>query len=132
MRHTSSHALSDGPARTLRILVADDEPMITAALERILTGRGHDVRTTSNAADALAVLESERFDAALVDMGMPGSGMSVIEHLELDPDFDGLVVLMSGGLSTDPLLQAGPDVVRLQKPFRFSELVPLVEDGTRY
>ncbi len=72
MSHTSSEVPSDGPERALSILVADDEPMITAALERILTRRGHHVRTTSNAADALSVLDSHRFDAALIDMGMPG------------------------------------------------------------
>ena len=106
--------------------------MILAALERVLTRRGHTVRVACNAPGARSLLESHRFDAALIDDRMPGGGTSVVAHLERDPNFDGLIVLMSGALATDPLLQVGPEVVRLQKPFRFLELVPLVEDGVRH
>ena len=122
----------DGPERMLSILVADDEPMIVKALERVLTRRGHSVHSAFDAAGALTLLQSERFDAALVDARMPGGGLSVVKGLDEHPNFDGLVVLMTGALVTDPHVQVGPEVVRLQKPFRFTELVPLVEAGVRH
>jgi CheY-like chemotaxis protein len=114
------------------ILVADDEPMIVSAVQQILTRRGHTVMTAADAAGAIALLDSHRFDAALVDVRMPGSGVTVIAHLQSDPAFDGLVVLMSGAIVADPLVQVGPDVIRLQKPFRLMELVPLLEGAIRH
>lgn len=124
--------LSDTPARPtssspLSILVADDEPMIVKALEALFSNRGHEVHTATNADAALALLASRRFDAALVDARMPGGGLNVIARLEGDPDFAGRVVLMTGALATDPMIQVGPDVIRVQKPFRFNELLLVVE-----
>jgi CheY-like chemotaxis protein len=106
--------------------------MIVKALERLLTGRGHSVRSAFDAPGALVLLQSERFDAALVDARMPGGGLTVVERLQSDPDFVGLVVLMTGALVTDPHVQVGPEVVRLQKPFRLKDLVPLVEGSVRH
>ena len=60
---------SETPSRTsqpLRVLVADDEPMIVRILERILTRRGHEVHAVANAYDAVELLESGPFDAVLV------------------------------------------------------------------
>ena len=117
------------PARPMRILVADDEPIIVSAVQRVLARRGHTVMTAADAAGALALLDSNGFDAALVDVHMPGNGVTVIERLQSHPDFDGPIVLMSGAIAADPLVQVGPDVIRLQKPFRLTELVPLLEGG---
>lgn len=115
----------------MRILVADDEPIIVSAVRQVLARRGHTVMTASDAAGALALLDSNRFDAALVDLHMPGKGVTVIERLQSDPDFDGPMVLMTGAIASDPLVQVGPAVIRLQKPFRLTELAPLLEGGAR-
>jgi CheY-like chemotaxis protein len=114
-------------ARALRILVADDEPMILKALKRILEWRGHFVTTASSAHEALERLAESSYDAAMVDARMPGDGITVLKHLEADPGFTGTVVLMTGALSSDPSLEVGPTVLRLQKPFRFLDIVPLLE-----
>jgi CheY-like chemotaxis protein len=119
---------SEQPA-PLRILVADDEPLILSALKRILERRGHLVHTAADAATALELLGDHAFDAALVDARMPGDGLTVLAHLEDDASFDGVVVLMTGGLVTDPSVKVGPGVRRLQKPFSFPDVVPLLEGG---
>ena len=122
---------SDEP-RSLRVLVADDEPLILRALTRLFERRGHEVHTAATAPEALALLDTVRFDAALVDARMPGSGLEVIRGLEADEHFDGPIMLMSGDLSADPLQQVGPHVKRLKKPFRFPDVIPLVEDGVQH
>ena len=115
------------PSRPLSVLLADDEPMIVRLLQRLLEGRGHTVRTASSAHQALSMLKAHQFDAALVDVRMPGGGLTVLEHLQADPSFSGMVVLMTGALATDPDLQLGPGVMRLQKPFNNRELIELLE-----
>ena len=123
---------TEGNDHPLVVLVADDEPLILAAVERILTMRGHRVLKASSATQALEILRSHRVDVALVDHRMPGNGMNVIRHLCDDRNFDGMLVLMSGAPTADPLMERRPDIVRLRKPFRPMELVPLLENGTRH
>ncbi len=117
------------PKRSLCILVADDEPMIRSALTRLFEKRGHTVHAAEDAGQAISLISAHHFDAALIDARMPGDGLTVIAELEHDPEFAGLVMLMTGDLATDPRVDLGPEVQRLQKPFRFPEIVPIVENG---
>jgi len=55
-----------------RILVVDDEPEIATMLARALTPRGFVVETALSAEEALRLAATETFDAALVDLVMPG------------------------------------------------------------
>lgn len=116
------------PERRLRVLIADDEPMIIEPLTRLLTRRGHEVHAVSDAHQALASLARGRFDAVLVDVQMPGGGEAVLHHLR-ESDFTGVVVLMTGRLATDAM--GISDGVRLlQKPFSFHSVVPLLEGNS--
>ena len=56
---------------TQKILVVDDEPMLTDLLDAHLTQRGYLVWKVNNAEDALAKLTLKP-DLILLDIGMPG------------------------------------------------------------
>lgn len=111
----------------LRILVADDEPLILKGIQRVLQARGHDVVLARDGHEARALVETLTFDAVLLDVGMPGSGLRVAQALIEDMRFDGPVVLMTGDLAADTAEQMGPAVQRLQKPFAFPAVIPLLE-----
>lgn len=55
-----------------RILVVDDDPAFNAMLVERLTERGDAVRSATNIAAALALLDSERFDVAILDLKLDG------------------------------------------------------------
>lgn len=113
------------PTQARHILVADDEPMIRRALQRLLEKRGHRVSTAADATAAVELLLSEDFDAVLADHRMPGDGLTILRHLE-DTGFTGVRVLMTGGRAADASgMNSG--VHLLQKPFRFRGVIPLVE-----
>ena len=57
--------------RILRVLVVDDEEMIVRLLRGYLEDSGFEVRTAATGRDALAVIEGERIDAAIVDVRLP-------------------------------------------------------------
>jgi len=61
----------DRPAATLRILVAEDNPVNQAVARRLLQKRGHIVTTVDNGREALAALEKGAFDLILMDVQMP-------------------------------------------------------------
>jgi two-component system KDP operon response regulator KdpE len=58
----------------MRILVVDDESAIRRALSPILLEVGFQVAEASRGEEALQLLRSSVFDAALLDVNMPGIG----------------------------------------------------------
>ena len=55
-------------AQTLRILVIDDDAVMTELLAAVLGMHGHDVVTAGSGEAALALLPSETFDVVLTDL----------------------------------------------------------------
>lgn len=113
------------PEQRLRVLIADDEPLILRALTRLLERRGHEVQAVPDAYQALEFLRSGLYDAVLVDANMPGGGASVLAYL-CETGFTGTKVLMTGELAADAR-GVPDDVRRLQKPFRYGAVAPLIE-----
>jgi CheY-like chemotaxis protein len=60
------------PAPKKRILVVDDEPFVCDAVKMMLAFDGHDVVTTNDAKEALAVFDKDKFDLVITDYAMPG------------------------------------------------------------
>jgi signal transduction histidine kinase/CheY-like chemotaxis protein len=63
------------PPHSLRVLVVDDEPMMTKAVVRMLKPSGHVVSVAGSGEEALERLADQTFDVVVSDMGM-GAGMN--------------------------------------------------------
>ncbi|MBB3952163.1 sigma-54-dependent transcriptional regulator [Aureimonas jatrophae] len=62
-----------------RVLLVEDEPVAARLLQAQLASVGGRVTTAGGVQEALRLLSYERFDLALVDLGLPdGSGLSVV------------------------------------------------------
>jgi DNA-binding NarL/FixJ family response regulator len=72
------------PSPPLRVLVADDNPVVRAGLTALLSGRA-DITVVAEAADGRAAWEAARQhrpDVVLLDVRMPGvDGISALPHL---------------------------------------------------
>jgi PAS domain S-box-containing protein len=66
-------AYADVPARTLRVLVADDNRDAADSLQRLLALSGHEVRVAYDGASAVTVGDEFRPRVAILDIGMPGT-----------------------------------------------------------
>ncbi|HEX7817155.1 two-component regulator propeller domain-containing protein [Dyella sp.] len=55
-----------------RLLLLEDDPTIAEVIAGLLQVQGHDVEHVPNALRALEALEQQRFDAAFVDLDLPG------------------------------------------------------------
>jgi PAS domain S-box-containing protein len=123
------------PAPRARVLVVDDEPNVTAALQRSLAVE-HDVVTVNRAQDALALLVGgRRFDVILCDVMMPEmTGMDLHgELLRQVPEQAAKVVFMTGGAfspTATTFLNEVPNA-KLSKPLDFCLLQSLVEKSSR-
>ena len=70
--------------RRLRLLVADDNPTNREVIGKILERAGHTVVLVNDGEQALERLESESFDAVILDRNMPGvGGVEALQALRL-------------------------------------------------
>jgi CheY-like chemotaxis protein len=56
----------------VRILVVDDAAVVRDVCAELIRGLGYDVNVVADAAEALARLRNERFDAVITDIVLPG------------------------------------------------------------
>jgi DNA-binding response OmpR family regulator len=105
-------------------LVEDDE-MIGESLRAALRRHGLAVDWVRDGRAADAVLASERFDAVLLDLGLPHkSGLDVLKTVRARGDATPVIVLTARDATTDKVagLDAGADDY-LVKPFQLDELL---------
>lgn len=90
----------------LRILFVDDEAPIREVMKIELQRMGHDAVICEDGKAAIAAADKNSFDAAIVDLRMPGlSGWDVIEHLKtVSPETD--VIISTGHGNMEDAIQA--------------------------
>lgn len=90
------------PMAAQRILIADDDRALVAALSLRCRGLGLEVRTAHDARTALNMLFESPPDVACLDVNMPcGNGLSVCEMVASDSRFSGMPMIVLTG-SSDP------------------------------
>ena len=112
------------PADKLRVLFVDDEQPIRTLMANELPRLGHEVTICADGEAALKTLENQTFDAAVVDLRMPGmSGWDVLDHIkQLSPDTE--VIISTGHGNMDSVIQAMRSGVYdfLPKPCRIFDI----------
>jgi PAS domain S-box-containing protein len=121
--------------RRARVMVVDDEAIITSTVRRLLS-RDHDVVTATRAIDALQRIQSgERFDVILCDLMMPQmTGMELHDQISaIAVEQAQRMVFLTGGAFTPTARQFLDRVPnhRIEKPFDAQHLRVLVNDRLR-
>jgi DNA-binding response OmpR family regulator len=114
--------MSDQPPR---ILVVDDDTELVAAMTRGLTSEGFAVVGSFDGAEALDMMESERFDAVVLDLMLPRvNGFRFCDVLRGRGDATPVLVLTAkqGEWDEAEALETGADDY-LKKPFSFVVLL---------
>ena len=116
--------------RKTRILVVDDDALLTRFLVEALTGDGHEVDVAHDGHDALQQLEGRAYDLILSDLRMPQmDGVELYRRLERDrPEAARHVMFLSGASEAseyEDFLNWVP-VPRLTKPVDLPNLQRLV------
>ena len=108
-----------------RVLIADDEPNIVAALEFLLQRSGYEVSIARNGDEALKLIEQNPPDLVLLDVMMPlRSGYEVCQVVRSREDWKKIkiVILTAKGNEADKGLALGADLY-VTKPFSTQDLV---------
>ncbi|MET0905927.1 MAG: response regulator [Tardiphaga sp.] len=119
-----------------RILMVDDDVLISRAVQFWLAERGHVVITAAGAADAIEKLRRDSFDLMLVDIFMPHmDGFESVRQLhDVAPDVP--LIALSGYAFAESVKPA-PDFLRMalalgaaqciRKPFKPRDLLTMIE-----
>ncbi|MGA3097692.1 MAG: response regulator, partial [Bryobacteraceae bacterium] len=85
-----------GPGKNIRgkVLIVDDEPAIRWALRKTLQGMDFEIAEAESGEQAIALVRTVRFDAVLLDIGMPGmNGIDVCKEIRKRAPLLGIVML---------------------------------------
>jgi DNA-binding response OmpR family regulator len=114
-----------GTVLPMLILVAEDDRRLRHHLISALCGGGHEVMGVGEGTEALEMLRNQEFDAAVLDIGMPGmDGISVIRGARAHGCRAAMVLSTARGDVRDKVagLDAGADDY-LVKPYSIEELL---------
>lgn len=117
----------------MRILVVEDSDRIARMVERALASQGHTVVIAANLASANTHFELERFDLAIIDIGLPdGSGLEWCRKTRAAGSNMPILILTARSSVDDRVsgLDAGADDY-LGKPFAVDEFLARIRALSR-
>ena len=123
----------NGLPQKAHLLIVDDEANTLASLSRAFRLAGHEATVCDNAAKALELARSQRFDLILSDVVMPGKdGLSLLEDLKTE-GVATPVVMMSGQAHIEMAVRATRlgALDFLEKPIATEKLMLTVDNALR-
>ena len=112
-----------------RILVVDDQENLCWVLSRVLSERGHVVRTAQTSAQALRLASVFPCQVAIVDYRLPdGSGIDLIARLRAEvPGIRAILMTSYGSLALHEEIRSLALHAFFDKPFANGQMVDSVE-----
>jgi two-component system response regulator PilR (NtrC family) len=124
-------ARAEAMNRNGTILVIDDEEIMREILETLLTREGYQVRLAANAAEGLDLVRTMPFDAAIVDMMMPGmDGISALDELKkIDDDLPVLMITAFASVENAISAMKRGAFDYITKPFKNEEVLVVLRNA---
>jgi two-component system OmpR family response regulator len=113
----------------MRILLVEDDKKIASFIKKGMTSAGFAVDHIANGEDGLHMALTEPYDAAIIDIMIPGlDGLSLIAKMRKAKVNTPVIILSAKGSVNDRVkgLETGSDDY-IAKPFAFSELLARIQ-----
>jgi DNA-binding NtrC family response regulator len=118
-------------ARHGAVLVVDDEEIMREILETLLAREGYEVRVASSGAEGLELARALPFDAAFVDIMMPGfDGIATLDELRrIDEDLAVIIITAYGSIESAIAAMKSGAFDYITKPFKNEEVLVVVRNA---
>jgi DNA-binding NtrC family response regulator len=115
--------------KDVRILIVDDEPMMTDSLRQHLEEEGYSVDTAATGAQGVELFDQGGHHLAICDLQLPDmDGLEVMRHMkDARPTTEVIVVTGYGSVPRAVEATKAGAFYFVEKPFDFEELEPLVQ-----
>ena len=81
-----------------KVLVVDDDPVVSKSFDRVLARKGYVVVSAENGLEALNKIAHEDYDAVFTDIKMPGmSGIEVAEQMQAKRPWTPVLIITGYG-----------------------------------
>jgi len=117
-----------------RILVIDDEPSVTDALDLILTELGHHVDIAKTGSEARELLKGTPYDLVFTDLRLPDdTGIELLTRIKSEtPETEVIVMTAHGSLDiTIEAIKRGA-FYYIEKPFTSHQVTTLIERALQF
>lgn len=115
--------------KSRRVLVVDDEPEVTLALQVYFLGKGYEMMTALDGLEAMRLLRQYPVDLVLLDMKMPGvNGLEVLKFVRSHSDSTRVIVVTAYDVQYQDLVEQIGVEGFLMKPFGIQALTQKVEE----
>ena len=116
------------------VVVVEDDHLIGSSLERALVAKGYRVTLVGTVAGAIDVIDRDRADLVLLDLGLPdGDGVTVAGHVARHHPQTPVIALTARDAEIDVVLGLEAGVVDyIVKPFRLAELLARIGSHLRW
>ncbi|MEO8451060.1 MAG: diguanylate cyclase [Gemmatimonadota bacterium] len=127
--------MSSGANASGRILIVDDDPLVTRSLTVLLEQHGYHATSLSTAERLIEHLDGHRTDLLILDIGLPGvDGLALLEQIKSHQGHRDLPVLMLSATSleetsVEALGRGAADFI--SKPFRPGDLLARIDAHLR-
>jgi two-component system response regulator PilR (NtrC family) len=113
------------------ILVVDDEEIMREILETLLTREGYEVRVASSGQEGLDLARALPFDAAVIDIMMPGlDGIATLDELKrIDEDLAVLIITAYASVESAIAAMKAGAFDYITKPFKNEEVLVVVRNA---
>jgi DNA-binding NtrC family response regulator len=117
--------------RAATILVIDDEEIMREILEALLTREGYAVRLAGTAAEGLDLARAVPFDAAIVDVMLPGmDGVQALDELKkIDDDLPVLMITAYASVENAIAAMKRGAFDYISKPFKNDEVLAVLRNA---
>jgi DNA-binding NtrC family response regulator len=113
------------------VLVIDDEEIMREILETLLTREGYQVRLVGTAAEGLDLARTMPFDAAIVDVMLPGlDGIAALDELKkIDDDLPVLMITAFASVENAIAAMKRGAFDYITKPFKNDEVLVVLRNA---
>lgn len=117
-----------------KILIVEDDPAMNLGMYHFLRSSGYEVKSCEDGTKAFEIIESDKFDIAIIDLKLPGvDGLTLLKHIKSKSPQTG-VIIITAFAEVKTAVQAIKDGAfdYIAKPFTNEELFLVIERFSKF